>query len=49
MKGGTTYRYTYDHTGARTAYFDGTATTTYANRFYDSEGQHQDQAPLRRE
>lgn len=34
----TSTRYLYDHTGARTAYFDGTATTTYANMYYEKNG-----------
>ena len=34
----TTHRYGYDHTGSRTTYFNGVATTTYASRFYDVSG-----------
>jgi RHS repeat-associated protein len=38
VKAGTTYRYTYDHGGQRTAYYDGSATTTYPNKYYDQKG-----------
>lgn len=38
LKSGTTYRSTYDHAGQRTAYYDGTATTTFPNKYYEQRG-----------
>jgi len=35
VKASTTYRYLYDQGGQRTAYFDGVASTTYPNKYYD--------------
>jgi RHS repeat-associated protein len=38
VKASTTYRYLYDQGGQRTAYYDGSATTTYPNKYYDQKG-----------
>lgn len=38
FKAGTTYRYLYDHTGQRTSYFDGSATTTFPSKYYEVTG-----------
>jgi len=38
LKSGTTYRSTYDHAGQRTAHYDGTATTTFPNKYYEQRG-----------
>ena len=38
VKASTTYRYLYDQGGQRTAYHDGSATTTYPNKYYDVRG-----------
>ena len=38
VKGGTTYTYGYDHSGTRVKYYDGSKTTRYANKYYDTDG-----------